>query len=341
MLRKIALVACLGLAALWLLPLPFELWPVDDAEAPPGSAEQRTGLLSGFDLSDGHYTLVVSKRDPQDTTSPHDTLVRIIDDQQAIARYRDDIDLEWSWTIFFPGERSDNYYLYVFRGSEQVAGHNVVFSRLVKIPDALFEAGRPATSESFSGAREAYLVELDRLKAAGTLIRDADEVHAGKYEHYFSICFPTIVIPESEKFDHQPYASDLSERIARDISGNDCEIEPWRPADPAYDEGLIMDQDGRYLRDEDGAPLKLSGVRLYRLGLEVECEPQAHEAFRELDLASYVADKLNQDLLLHAWKEATGAETTPADIYIGSYFEGSVGQLVERTYVVRYWKPAE
>lgn len=83
----------------------------------------------------------------------------------------------------------------------------------------------------------------------------------------------------------------------------------------------------------------LSSDDLAQLGCPADAPGDG--VFRKLDLAGYVADKHNEGLLLRAWKEATGAETVPAAIYIKPYFEGHVGELIERTYSVRYWKPAE
>ena len=146
---------------------------------------ERTGVLAPFDLDDGQYAIVVSLgEDPlrRHTDAP---LVRVIDDQALIAKFRNQIDVSSGLTDFLPGEgRPSDIYLFVYRNGEQVAGKEVTQANRVEIPDALLHVSRVVRLHSFTGFRDDYLSKRDQLQAQGALLVSQDDVAIADRQRY-------------------------------------------------------------------------------------------------------------------------------------------------------------
>lgn len=105
---------------------------------------ERQGILSSSNLDSGFYVLVFAIGEPDLRRSyPADPLVRILDDQALIGRYRNEIDITHGLTDFLPAEgRPSDIFLYVYRDGIRIAGTTVTQAERVKIPAALLQASR-------------------------------------------------------------------------------------------------------------------------------------------------------------------------------------------------------
>jgi len=299
--------------------------------APP-PAPVEAGLLTGFDLDDGTYALVVALGGGAEPLR--------IDDQALIAAHRGAIDIGFSFVDFLPGEGRGGIYLFAFRDGELVAGRVVSLRSQIRVPDEVLAAGRPVERFRLDANRAEILPAAARLAAEGVL-RDtgglpgpADEGP----EFSFIVQLPTVAVEADAEFDADAYAGQVAERIRSRLDGLVFELEVV--AAQARPPGTVLLTDGGWgvLRDPDGEPLRLDGVALHDLRVHVRGDAAVHEAFSEIELDALVADRRGQDLVVAAWMAATGTAEAPAEIFLDAYESGSMSGLLERSYTILYWR---
>ena len=303
----IALVVA-GLLGLWL------------NEGPPAEAVQ-SGILAPFDLKDGRYAIVVNTGEAELRQHPGAPLVRVINDQELIAQCRDEVDVSYGLTDFLPAEGGPwDIYLYVFRNGVKVAGKQVTQANRIKLPEALIAVSHLVRVQNFSGFREAYLRERDRLVAQGALIINQSEVGPPGHEHYFSVNLPTVTVLPSEQFDPEAYADVIADRIRKALPGMEYDLSVHLDfASPEGQIALVDENTGLVRQTADGQSVTLSGVILHQYSVDVSGAMEIHGAFEKLDLSGLVADRHDEDLVLRAWQTSTGTHSLPAVVEINGY----------------------
>jgi len=304
----------------------------------------RSGLLAPFDLNDGQYVIVASMGETELRNHPEGPLARVVDDQELISRFRNEIDVHYGLTDFLPGEgRPSDIYLLVYRNGVQVAGRRVTQASRVKISDTLIEASRLVRVRTFSGFREDYLRERERLLANGALVMNQSEVASPGREHYFSAWLPTVTVAPSESFDPEAYADVVVDRIRRALPDMDFDLSVTLSV--SYPEGhiiLVDENTGLVRRVADGSVAMLTGVTLHEYHVYVSGGPNIHPAFEKLNLAGFVADRHDESLVLQAWQDSTGVNPLPAAVQIDRYRAiATLGHPERRTYSLTWVDPQE
>lgn len=337
---RIAIICLAGAAVLGLMGL----WMATGFSSGTSGETARNGLLAPFDLDDGHYVIVASMGEAALRNHPEAPLVRMIDNQELISRFGDQIDVRYGVTDFLPGEgRPSDIYLLVYRNGIQVAGKRVTQASRVKIPDTLMEASRLVRVHTFSGFREEYLRERDRLSANGGLVMEQSEVTPPGREYYFAAWLPTVTVGSSEPFDPEAYADVVADRIRKALPDMDFDLSLTLSVSYPEDSIILLDENtGMVRRDAAGNVVRLSGVTLHEYYLYVSGGPDIHPAFEKLDLASFVADRHGESLVLQAWQESTGVDRLPPVVQIDGYrATASLGLPERRTYSLTWIDPQD
>lgn len=341
---RIAIICLAAAAVLGLLGLWMATDTSGDRASTTDSGTAQSGLLAPFDLDDGHYVIVASMGEAALRNHPEAPLVRMIDNQDLISRFRSEIDVHYGLTDFLPGEgRPSDIYLLVYRNGERVAGKRITQADRIKIPDALIEASRLVRVRTFSGFRKDYLRERERLLAMGALMLDQSEVTPADREYWASARLPTVTVAPAEPFDAEAYADVVADRIRKALPDIDFDLSVTLSV--SYPEGriILLDENtGLVRRDADGDRVQLSGVTLHEYYVYVSGGPDIHPAFEKLDLASFVADRHDESLVLQAWQESTGVDPLPPVVQIDGYrATASLGRPERRTYSLTWIDPQD
>jgi len=291
-------------------------------------------VLSTLDPAQGPYRLVVRTIPAEGG----DARIWLIDDQAALQQYRDAVDVTFHLTEWLPGEGRGDYYLYVYRGQERVAGRGAPNAHQIKVPPALLDMGRPLRLEERLLPREPFLQALAAVRARpDTLVREADTPDADPaYEHDFEVIFPTIAVALGSGFDVDAYGEQLAQRVQQALPGIPLRL-AHHYADPHSLQ--ILDDAGDYQRDASGTPIELAGIALYTVHLQWRGTPAAQRALHTLDLTGYVADHVNMQGIGAAWMAATRNTKPPRSMTLANYTNRAhVGPAYEREYRLSYWE---
>lgn len=297
-------------------------------------------LLSDIDLSDGNYRLLIYDGSEPDADTD-ERIARMIDDHALIERHRNEIDIKFALTEYLPGEGRGDYYIFLYRGEDVVAGRSVPSAIQIVARRALLERGKAMRYRRASYPLEEFQRVLSQIGAReDIIIRDftAPSTTDPNFQHTFHMHFPTIAVLEDSGFDGTAYARGLAERIRDDIGDV-----PFRASDAGsrLQSTMILDENERAILDDDGLAISLSGIELHEPYLVIQGSAATYQAVIALDLDSYVADRGGTHLIENAWMSAMNATSPPATIMLADYTaQAGSGPLLEAQYEIRYWEPA-
>lgn len=304
-----------------------------------GSGSDKPTLLANVDFSEGGYRLLIYDGS-EGGTGLDDRIVRMIDDPEVLEAYRNEVDIVFRLSEFLPGEGRGDYYVFLYRGDEVIAGRSVPSANQIIAPRALLQKGEAMRYRTVTLPLDDFRAALASVQArTDTIVRDftTPETTHPDYQHTFRVTFPTVAVAEGADFNPEAYARALGERTKAQIG--DVPFAIMR-ADTRVQSTLILDDRGRAVLDAQGMSVSLAGVALHEARLTIEGTPATHAAIQTIDLASLVADDRQTDLIVSGWMDATGAQERPAKVRLGDFTEeADIGPAHERQYTIRYWEP--